>query len=84
LDKVGGGSTGPILGQGRGKDQCNHSRNQIEVEDHTNPRMSQRDAGDEEDGGRTYHYTNIEIGALGSNRATTVMGRKNTHTGRRS
>jgi hypothetical protein len=46
LDKVGGGSTGPMVGQGRGKDQCNDPRAQVEEEDHTNPRTCQRDAGD--------------------------------------
>jgi hypothetical protein len=60
LDKVGGGSTGPTLGQGRGKDQCSDPRTQIEEEDHTNPKMSQRDAGDEEDSSITYHCKNTE------------------------
>jgi hypothetical protein len=33
--------------------------------------MSQRDAGDEEDAGRTHHCANAETGASGSNRAIT-------------
>jgi hypothetical protein len=49
LEKVGGGPTGPTLGQGRGKNQCNDPRNQTKVEEHTNTIMSQRDVGDEED-----------------------------------
>jgi hypothetical protein len=73
-----------MLGQGRGKDQCSDPRTQIEAEDHTNPRTSQRDAGDEEDAGRTYHYANTETRALGSNRTITGMGRKSIRIGRRS
>jgi hypothetical protein len=80
LDKVGGGSTGPTLGQGRGKDKCNNPRTQIEAEDHTNPRRNQRDARDKEYAERTYHCANTEIRASGSNRATTRMGRRNTRT----
>jgi hypothetical protein len=60
LDNVGGGPTGPILGQGRGNDQCNNTRTQTKAKDHTNPKMIQRDASYEEDAGRTYHCTNTE------------------------
>jgi hypothetical protein len=84
LDKVRGGSTGPTLGKGREKDQYNNPRTQTEIEDHTNPRMSQRDAGDEEDVGITYHYANIETTTSGSNRATRGMSSINIHTRRRS
>jgi hypothetical protein len=58
LDKTGGGSTDPMLGQGRGKDQCSDTRNQAETKDHTNPRTSQRNIRDEEDVGKTYHCAN--------------------------
>jgi hypothetical protein len=84
LDKAGGGSTGPTLGQGRGEDQCSDPRTQTMVEDHINPRMSQRDARDEEDVGRTYHYTNVEIGASGSNRTIAGTGSRSTHTCKKS
>ena len=84
MDKVEGGSTGPTLGQGRGKDQCNDPRTQTEAEENTDPKMSQRDAGDEEEALRTYHCTNTETGASESNKATTRMGSINTHTRRRS
>jgi hypothetical protein len=60
LDKTGEGSTGSTLGQGRGKDQCNDPSTQIEEKYHTNPRMHQGDARDEEDADRTYHYENTE------------------------
>jgi hypothetical protein len=83
LGKVGGGSTGPTLGEGRGKDQCNDPRAQIEVEDHTNPRTSEMDTGDEEDAGITYHCANTKIRALGSNRTTIRTSSRNTHIGRR-
>jgi hypothetical protein len=48
------------MGQGRGKDQCSDPRTQIEEKYHTNPRMCQGDSRDEEDAGRTYHYTNTK------------------------
>jgi hypothetical protein len=84
LDKIGGGSTGPNLGQGRGEDQCSDPRTQIAEEDHINPRMSQRDARAEEAAGRTYHYANVETGASGSNRTIAGMGSRSTRTRRRS
>jgi hypothetical protein len=83
LDKVVEGSTGPTLGQGRGKDQSNDPRTQTEEKYHTNPRTSQRDAGDEEDAGKTYHCSNTETRVSGSTRATTRMGSRNTRIGRR-
>jgi hypothetical protein len=84
LDKVGGGSVGPTLGQGRGEDQCSNPRNQTEAEDHINPRTIQRDTGDKEDAGRNYYYTNTEIGVSSSDRATAGIGSRSTCTGRRS
>jgi hypothetical protein len=69
-----------MLGQGRGKDQCSDPRTQTDAEDHTNLRMIQRDMGDEEYAGRTYHCENIETEASSSNRASTGMGSKNTRT----
>jgi hypothetical protein len=84
LDKVGGGSTSITLGKGRGKDQCSNPRTQTESKDHTNPRMSQRDARDEEDVDKTYHYTNANAGTLGSNRAITGTGSRSTRIGKRS
>jgi hypothetical protein len=83
LDKVGGGSTGPTLGQGRVNDQWSDPRTQTEAEDYTNPRTSPRDVGDEEDAGITYHCENIEIRVSGSNRAIIGMGNRSTCTGRR-
>jgi hypothetical protein len=84
LDQVGGGSAGPTVGQGRGKDQCSDPRAQAEAEDNTNPRMSQRDAGDEEAAGRTHHCANAETRASGSNGAITGAGSRSTGTGRGS
>jgi hypothetical protein len=49
-----------MLGQGRGKDQCNDPRNQTTIEFHANPRTTQRDAGDKVDAGIAYQCTNIE------------------------
>jgi hypothetical protein len=63
LDKVGGGSIGPTLGQGGGQEQCSDPRNQEEIEDHINPRTSQRDARDKKYAGTTYHCANTKIGA---------------------
>jgi hypothetical protein len=80
---VGGGSTGPTLGQGRGMDQCNDPRTQTKVEDHTNPRMIQRDTGDKEDACKNYRCANTEIGASGSNRTTTGTSSRNNCTRRR-
>jgi hypothetical protein len=48
LDKVGGGSIGPIVGQGRGKDQCSDPTTQAEEEEHNNPRTCQRETRDYE------------------------------------
>jgi hypothetical protein len=84
LDKTGGGSTGPTLGQGRGKDQCNDQRTQTEEKYHTNPRTCQGNARDEEYAGITYHCTNEQTRVLSSNRTTAGTGRRSTRTGRRS
>jgi hypothetical protein len=51
---------------------------------HINPRTSERDVRDEEDAGGTYHYTNVEIGASGSNRTIAGTGSRSTHTCKRS
>jgi hypothetical protein len=83
LDKAGGGSAGPTLGQGRGEHQCNDPRNKKAKEDHINPRTSQRDARAEEDAGRTYHCTNAETIASSSNRTIAGTGSRSTRTGRR-
>jgi hypothetical protein len=84
LNKVGGGSTGPTLGQGRGEDQCSDPRTQTMAEYHINPRTSQRDVRDEEDADITYHYTNVEIGVSGSNRTIAGTGSRSTRTFKRS
>jgi hypothetical protein len=84
VDKAGRGSISPTLGQGGGEDQCNDPRTQVVIEDHTNPRMSQGRARDEEDIGRTYHCTNTETGASGSNRTIAGMGSRSTCAGRSS
>jgi hypothetical protein len=49
-----------MLGQGRGKDQCNNPRTQTEEKYHTNPRTRQADARDEKDADIAYHCINIE------------------------
>jgi hypothetical protein len=59
-DNTRGGSTGSMLGQGRGKDQCNDPRNQTEEKYHINPITHKGDTRDEEDVGKTYHWENIE------------------------
>jgi hypothetical protein len=63
LDKTGGGSTGSMLGQGRGKDQCSDPRTQAEEKYHTDPRTRKGDARVEEDARRTHHYADTETGA---------------------
>jgi hypothetical protein len=46
--------------------------------------MSQGNARAEEDTGKTYHCTNTETGALGSNRTFVGTGSRSTCIGRRS
>jgi hypothetical protein len=73
-----------MVGPGRGKDHCSDTRTQEEAEDHTNPRTSQRDSGDEEDAGRTHHCANTETRVPGSNRVIVGMSSQSTRTGRGS
>jgi hypothetical protein len=84
LDKAGRGSTGPRLGQGGGEDQCNDPRTQTVTKDHTNSRTGQGNERVEEDTYITYHCTNTETGASGSNRIVAGMGSRSTCAGRRS
>jgi hypothetical protein len=70
------------MGHGRRKDQHRDPGDQEEVEDNTNYKTRQRDAGPEEIAGRSSHCANPKRRASGSNGTIAREGRKNPGTGR--
>jgi hypothetical protein len=74
MDESGGGSTGLVVGPGRGEDKRSYSGPQAEAEDNVDHQASQRSIRYEEVAGRTHSHTDIEEGAPSSNGTSPRVG----------